>query len=211
MPCLLYDDHGLRTPGSLPKPSLDVHDEEYPPDEMAARIEYNSKISLLGVSSETLRDALDLMRFAMCCLDFISGHPSGSLSDLRGFTQSTSWPTRPSARSQKAVLEEMEMVAEGLWKCISGINLRLISIGTANLPTLLDSWDHGVFFRVFSDTTDSPHSVSAGMRCSGWRNHPSRSPEVTRQHVLDHMNATPKPSLFISMRQSSQISKRWAR
>ena len=165
-----------------------------------------------------------------CAVWILSAGQPGRLSNQRVSTNSTSPPfSRPrkaiAEEVSETVAEETWLIQrrqrdviwlEGLWKYISGLGLRVISAGTAKASTpvaCLDHrpqicegcrvWqDHGIFFRMFPDSPNSPYDVSIGIRCSGWRKYSSRFPEVTREQVLDHMDNVSGPSPLISMTDS---------
>lgn len=225
-----YDHHGIRTRRSLTRRiALPRWGEECLSEELRAKKKFDAEMAELRVQSSALRDTLDMMRFATCCLDLISGPPPSDRSDPVVLAQLT---YQPFSRPRNTIPDEtMEVVEEikvierrrkdlvwldGLWESLSRINRRLIStnMGNDSSPRNLANGrvqvnrdcpvcqDHGIFFRVFSCDPNSPYDVSTGIKCSGWREYSTRFPAVTRKQVLDHMNAMGEPSPFISMTDS---------
>lgn len=168
-------------------------------------------------------------QYALCCLDLVSRQLSGHQSNVPAPARQEFQPASRSRPSMTISDETLEIIREtqaierrqdmkyqnGLWGSISRINWHLISIDTPNTPNSISldraaqvcgkcpiSQGHGIFFRVFSDTTNSPYDMSTGIQCSGWRESSSRFPKVTKEQVLDHMNAVENPSPFISMTDS---------
>lgn len=67
-------------------------------------------MSKLRARSSILRDALDMMHFATCCLDIITEQPSNHLSNPEDPPRSAS---RPFSRPVMAISEEfLEILAE---------------------------------------------------------------------------------------------------
>lgn len=206
-------------------------EDEYSREENAAKRIFSAEISKLRNRSNRLRDTINMSRYALSCLDLVSRQLSDHQSNVPAPTRQERPPFSRSRPSMAISDETLEIIAEtqaierrqedmvwlnGVWESISQIIRRLISIDTANIPTSISlgdrraqvcgecpvRQDHGIFFRVFSDTTNSPYDVSIGIQCSGWRECSTRFPEVTKEQVLDHMNAVEKLSPFISMTDS---------
>ena len=215
-----YDHYGIRT---RLKWRLCGKDEFSP--------KFNKELSKLQNRSKRLRDTMDMNRYALCCLDLVSRQLSDHQSNVPAPARQELQPFSRSRPSMTISDETLEVIMEtraierrqqdlnrlnGVWESVSRINCNLVSSDTPNTSNSISSVDraaqvcrecpisqgHGIFFRVFSDTTNSPYHMSRGIQCSGWRESSSRFPKVTKEQVLDHMNAVGKPSPFISMTDS---------